>query len=147
MEDNERELLRHLLGQLRMLVRSETTETVDGDSPVRRLFPTAYPSDVEREGEYQELVRDSLVENRLASIDTVVQTLDSDTIDADAAGTWLKTLNDLRLVVGTRLDVSEDQTEVDPGDPDAQMYAVYDYLGFLVDRLVQALARSLPDEP
>lgn len=147
LQDNEREVLRHLLGQLRMLVRSGTTETVGEDSPVRRLFPTAYPSDVDREDEYQGLVRDSLVEQRLASIDTVEQTLDSDTVDADTAGAWLKTMNDLRLVVGTRLDVSEDQTVVDPDDPDAELFAVYDYLGFLVDRLVVALTRSLPDQP
>ena len=151
LQDNERDVLRNLLAQLRMLVRAEaggadqTGDVVDETSPVRRLFPTAYPGDVAREGEYQEMVRGPLVEQRLASIDTVDQTLDSDTIDDDTAGAWLRTLNDLRLVVGTRLDVSEDQTEVDPDDPDAHLHAVYDYLGFLVDRLVVALTQTLPE--
>ena len=145
LRDNEREVLRSLLGQLRMLVRAETSTAVDETSLVRRLFPTAHPSDADREHEYQEMVRGPLVEQRLASIDTVEQTLDSDTLDEDTAGCWMRTLNDLRLVVGTRLDVSEDQTEIDIDDPDAQLHAVYDYLGFLVDRLVVALTQSLPD--
>jgi hypothetical protein len=145
LEDDEREVLRHLLGQLRMLVRSETSDSIDETSPVRRLFPTAYPSDPEREDEYQELVRGSLVEQRLASIDTVDQTLDSDTLDDETAGAWMRTLNDLRLVVGTRLDVSEEPVEIDLDDPDGHLHAVYDYLGFLVDRLVQA--QSGPDRP
>jgi hypothetical protein len=147
LEDNEREVLRNLISQLRMLVRTETSDTIDETSPVRRLFPTAYPSDNDREDEYQEMVREPLVEQRLASIDTVEQTLDSDTLDDDSAGAWMRTLNDLRLVVGTRLDVSEDQTEIDPDDPDAHLHAVYDYLGFLVDRLVMALTQTLPDQP
>jgi hypothetical protein len=91
------------------------------------------------------MVRGPLVEQRLASIETVELTLDTDTLDDDAAGAWMRTLNDLRLVVGTRLDVSEDQTEIDLDDPDAQLYAVYDYLGFLVDRLVVALTETLPE--
>ena len=144
-EENEREVLRHLVAQLRMLVRAETSTAVDEHSAVRRLFPTAYSTDPEREDEYQEMVRGTLVDQRLAAIDTVEQTLDSDTLDDDSAGAWMRTLNDLRLVVGTRLDVSEDQTEIDPEDPDAELYAVYDYLGFLVDRLVVALAQTLPD--
>lgn len=143
--DTEREVVRNLLNQLRMLVRAETTDPLDETSPVRRLFPTAYPDDADREEEYQELARGSLVEQRLAAIDTVAQTLDSDTIDDETAGAWLTTLNDLRLVVGTRLDVSEDQVELDPDDPDLHLHAVYDYLGFLVDRLVRALAEVLPE--
>jgi hypothetical protein len=144
--DDEREVLRHLLGQLRVMVQApETGGSIDGDSPLRRLFPTAYPSDVEREDEYQEMVRSTLVEQRLAALESVDQTLDSDTINDDLAGTWLTTLNDLRLVIGTRLDVSEEDMEIDPDDPDAQLQAVYHYLGFLVDRLVTALAESLPD--
>lgn len=151
LEDNEREVLRNLLAQLRMLVRAEAGDTeepghvVDEASPVRRLFPTAYPGNANREGEYQAMVRGPLVEQRLASIDTVDQTLDSDTLDDETAGAWMRTLNDLRLVVGTRLDVSEDQTEVDPDDPDAHLHAVYDYLGFLVDRIVVALTQTLPE--
>ena len=142
--DQEREVLRNLLAQLRVLVGSASTGPIDESSPVRRLFPTAYPEDVDREKEYQELARDGLVEQRLAAIEAVEATLDSDTIDDERAGTWLRTLNDLRLVLGTRLDVSEEPEAVDPDDPDAALHAVYDYTGFLVDRLVQCLAESLP---
>lgn len=148
LSSDERELLQSLLSQLRMLVRvADVDDGVDGDSPVRRLFPTAYPQDEGRESDYQAMVHGTLVEQRLAAIDSVEQTLDSDTIDDEMAGTWMRTLNDLRLVIGTRLDVSEDVHDIDMDDPDANLYALYDYLGFLVDRLVTALAQSLPEDP
>jgi hypothetical protein len=53
-------------------------------------------------------------------------------------------MNDLRLVLGTRLDVSEDLREVDADDPDVAAYAVYDYLGYVVSEAVDALAEALP---
>ena len=39
------------------------------DPSVRRLFPTAYHEDPERDREYQQLVRDELLERRLAALD------------------------------------------------------------------------------
>jgi hypothetical protein len=54
-------------------------------------------------------------------------------------------LNDLRLVLGTRLDVSEDDDfdTIDPDDPDAPAWSVYHYLGMLVASMVDALAEEL----
>ena len=57
---------------------------------------------------------------------------------------WLTALNDLRLVLGTRLDVSEDDDDVDPDDPDAPAHAVYHYLGLLLGEVVDALERRPP---
>ena len=54
-------------------------------------------------------------------------------------------LNDLRLVLGTRLDVSEDTVEVEPDDDDAPAYAVYGYLSYLLGEVVDALADGLGD--
>jgi hypothetical protein len=53
---------------------------------------------------------------------------------------WLRALNDLRLVLGTRLDVTEDTflEPVDRRDPDAQALAVYAYLGWLQEQVVEA---------
>src|SRR3546814_12045240 len=53
-------------------------------------------------------------------------------VDEEQLGAWLTALNDIRLVLGTILDVSEDVVQVEEDDPDAPTYAVYDYLGFLL---------------
>ena len=47
-------------------------------------------------------------------------------------------------MIGTRLDVSEDDLEVDPDDPDAPAHAVYHYLGMLLGEAVDALEADLP---
>ena len=48
-------------------------------------------------------------------------------------------VNSLRLVLGTRLDVSEDMDEVDPDHPEAPAFAVYQYLSFLLETIVASL--------
>jgi hypothetical protein len=138
----ERDLLASLAEQLRELL----TETTD-DPTVRRLFPTAYNEDPERDREYQQLVRDELLEGRLAVLATLEATLAADELDEAELTAWLRALNDVRLVLGTRLDVSEDLRDVDADDPDVPAYAVYEYLGFLLSEVVDALAAGLPDVP
>lgn len=138
----ERDLLANLVDQLRDLL-SETTD----DPVVRRLFPTAYNEDHERDREYQQLVRDELLERRLAALATVEASLDAPTLAGTELTGWMTALNDLRLVLGTRLDVGEDLTEIDADDPDAAAHAVYEYLGFLLSEVVDALAEDLPPSP
>ena len=58
---------------------------------------------------------------------------------------WLGAVNDLRLVLGTRLDVSEEPLDIEADDPDAPAYAVYEYLGFLLSEVVDALTEGLPE--
>jgi hypothetical protein len=136
----ERTLLANLADQLRELL----TETTD-DPSVRRLFPTAYNEDPERDREYQQLVRDELLEKRLAALTTVEETLTVAELDEEQLSAWLSGLNDLRLVLGTRLDVGEELVDIDADDPDAPAYAVYEYLGFLLSEVVDALAEGLPE--
>ena len=53
----------------------------------------------------------------------------------------MQALNALRLVLGTRLDVSEDdEGPVRADDPNAAAYALYEFLGYLLERTVQSLA-------
>ena len=135
----ERELLANLVGQLRELL-----ELTTDDPSVRRLFPTAYHDDAERDREYQQLVRDELLERRLAALDTVEATCMADQLDEAQLTGWLTALNDLRLVLGTRLDISEDQDALAEDHPDAPALAVYGYLSVLLDDAVDALAEDLP---
>jgi Domain of unknown function (DUF2017) len=138
--DEEREVIASLVQQLREVLLATTDEPI-----VRRLFPTAYNEDPDRDQEYQQLVRDELLERRLAALATVEATASADEVDEPTLTGWLTALNDLRLVLGTRLDVSEDDVEVDPDDPDAPAHAVYHYLALLVGEAVDALERDLPE--
>ena len=52
----------------------------------------------------------------------------------------------MRLVLGTRLDVSEDMAPPDPEDPTAPEYALYELLGQLQYLMIEVLAADLPEE-
>lgn len=132
----ERLLLRNLLPDLGHMV-----ETRDPDT--KRLFPAAYHDDPEKEAEYQSLMADDLAAGRLVAIKTVEDTIDEPEIDLAALERWMEAINSLRLVLGTRLEVGEDLPVLDADDPDAPAYAVYEYLGWLMEQAVRAMSEDL----
>lgn len=134
----ERELVADLVGRLREQLIASTD-----DPSVRRLFPPAYPQDPERDAGYQVLTRDDLLLARLAAIEVVESTLDGSDLDESDMTAWMHTLNALRLVIGTRLDVDEEPPEIDPDDPLAPAHAVYEFLGWLLSQVVDALSADL----
>ena len=145
LSEHEQLLLKSLLAQLRTLLKLEGGGEITEDSGVRRLFPTAYPGRDDLEAEYQGMVHDDLLGQRLAAIDQVEDTIVLPSVDEEQLGTWMRTFNDLRLVLGTRLDVSEDDTgPIDPDDPEAPAQAAYEYLGWLLENIVNALTGALP---
>jgi hypothetical protein len=128
-------LLRELLDELEGLLE-------DPDDPaLGRLFPQAH-EDPESEEQYRSLVRDQLLGGRSKAIAVVRDTLDEEMLDADEADAWLRALNDLRLVLGTRLDVTEDldYENLDLNEPRGRDLAVYGYLTWLQEQLVEAIA-------
>jgi hypothetical protein len=137
----ERDVLRTLPGQLRQLMSGPDVASAPD---LRRLFPPAYPDDPEKTAEYDGMVRDDLMAGRLAAIEVMERTIDSDKLSEDELLAWLSAINDLRLVLGTRLDVVEDLSELDvrPGDPRAEGLALYAYLSVLEEDAVAALSRS-----
>ncbi len=138
--EDERQVLRSLPGQLRQLMGE------DPDDPsLRRLFPPAYPDDPEHEAEYRRLMGDELRDKRLAAMAVLERTADAERLSEEEALSWLSALNDLRLVLGSRLDVTEEDVgaEVDPSDPRAAGLALYGYLSWLEEQLVEALASTL----
>ena len=135
--DSERRVLAEVLPQLRAALEGDAS----ADPGFKRLFPVAYADDAEHAAEYRELVGDELVTKRLAQVDTVLATVQADRITEDELFAWMGAVNDLRLVLGTRLDVSEDtDLDVEPSHPDAPVYGLYAYLGFLLELLVDAAA-------
>jgi hypothetical protein len=128
-------LLRELLGQLEAMLDEPD------DPALRRLFPQAHDNP-ESEEQYRSLVRDQLVDGRSKAAATMRDTLRKDTLSPDEADAWLRALNDLRLVLGTRLDVTEDldYESIDLNEARGRDLAVYGYLTWLQEQLIEALA-------
>ncbi len=141
----ERDLLRDLPAQLRALLDEDPE-----DPSLRRLFPPAYADHGEDseharyEAEYRRLMGDELRSKRAAALAVLEETVDAERLSEEQAGSWLSAINDLRLVLGTKLDVSEDmvEEEIDPSDPRGAALALYGYLSWLEDQLVEALAAA-----
>ena len=133
--DIEREFLRSLAPEMRELLESPE------DPAVARLFPVAYPDDEQRQAEYRLLAGGELLDSHIAALATLEASADAERLDEEQAHAWMRALNEVRLVLGTRLDVTEegDERPSDPGDPRIPAFAAYDYLSSLQGELVEAL--------
>ena len=132
----ERTLIVRLLAELGELL------TAPADQPATaRLFPVVHPDDPEREAEYQRLMRDELVTSRLAGIETVKGVLDGTTkkvtFTEEQLTSFMQAVNGVRLVLGTILNVSEDD-EVEEIEDHVPEYQLYAYLSWLLDSAVVA---------
>ncbi|WP_240642281.1 DUF2017 family protein [Microbacterium sulfonylureivorans] len=125
----------------------------DGDDPaIARLVPDAY-DDVESAAEFRRLTEADLLDRRRDDAAVVLATLSDtaelpDDLDDPAllevvtieltpseAGSWLRTLAAVRLVLATRLGVVHADGH-DAGDP---RFGIYDWLGYRLDGLVTAM--------
>ncbi len=134
----ERDVLRGLPDELRALLLHGDA----ADRALARLFPSADLDDPEHAAEFDSMVRDDLLQQRLASLDTLERTLDADRVSEDELVAWLAAVNDLRLVLGARLDVTEEHTAADfEGDELRETaYALYAFLSYLEEEVVEALS-------
>ena len=140
---DERDLIRSIGPQLREVLVDQATAIEHGADPaVDRLFPVAYPDDEERQAEFRLLAHDQLLESHLGALAVLEETVDADWLDEEQLLAWMRAINDVRLVLGTRLDVTEEGHErpVDVTDPRAPAFAVYDFLSWLQGEIVDALS-------
>jgi len=133
---------------LRALLRQATEELrevllVDEPDLTRRLYPTAYPQDDALESDYRELVHDQLLMQRLDGIDQLQATIDGESISIETADSWMNTINQVRLVLGTQLDVGEEQVEIEEDDPQATNHVVYQVLSHILEELTHARMNAL----
>jgi hypothetical protein len=132
-----------LLDQLEQLLAAEEDDVTD-DPVLTRLFPDGHRGDPRLAADYRDLTEASLRSGKTADLATVRATLPAGggevRLDRDQAQAWLRTTNDLRLALGTRLDVTEDTEPPDDitGDDDHQL-AVYYWLTALQGSLVDAV--------
>jgi hypothetical protein len=119
------------------------------DPVLARLLPDAYQDDPEAAGEFRKYTESSLREAKKYFAQTVLDTLPPKggrvKLSADQARDWLRALNDVRLMFGVRLEVTEDFEEqlasLDPQDPRIAAFEVYGWLGAVQESLVRAIYR------
>jgi hypothetical protein len=145
LEAEEREFLARLADELAALL-----EEAPGDAGLVRLFPPAHTDDVVGEAEWQMIHGADLRASRRTSLEVLASTAERTELDEEEVTAWIQALNAVRLVLGTRLDIQDDTepdlARLDPSDPEAgpeaTVWAVYDFLSWLLDRAVRGLADS-----
>ena len=133
-----------LLDQLEQLFEA-AEDDVAGDPVLARLLPDGHRGDPALAADYRELTESALRSGKADDLATVRATLPPDRgevrLDAEQAGAWLRCTNDLRLALGTRLEITEDtEPPDDVTDEASHQLAVYYWLTALQGSLVDALA-------
>lgn len=117
------------------------------DPALARLLPNAYLDDDEASGDFRRFTERSLRETKLAHARAVLDALSRSgekvTLSAEECASWLGFLNDARLAIGTRIEVTEENhaelATLPDDDPRAGMFQVYDWLTYLQDSLVEVM--------
>src|SRR4051812_28655966 len=162
-EELELELLRQIPGDLQAIYQG-----TEPDPARDRLFPRPYldPTEEEAEEQWNALVVPELLRERLAGLEAVLRTLDGGTVVRTVSGReqsevtlgpedlnlWLGVLNDARLTLGSRLELTDDtnhreQWDLSPDDPETPTRAAYLWLTTLQELLVETMLGTLPDTP
>ena len=139
LSESERDLLASLPAELAARIDADTA-----DPDLRRLFPPAYDKDEESEDEYRRLMREELLSGRREALQVLAETAQSERLTGEQLDAWLRALTDLRLALGTRLDVTEEtyDQEIDSEHPQAFELAVFAYLSWLQEQAVAAAMSS-----
>ena len=168
--ESEKEVLLNLCEQIIELLAERTDHGHDDplaamvgitshDSPpedevLHRLLPNAYADQVDA-SEFRRYTEATLRQKKQAhaiSMRIHLKTADDGTIDLDHdnANAWLGAINDIRLALGVRLKVASNSQEalelLAPDDPLRGVYAVYTWLGWLQETLLDALIDDAVDD-
>ena len=98
--------------------------TAPEDPVLQRLFPTAYTEDEEAAGEFRRFTEGTLRDSKSAAAESIIDALEEAglpkeptevdhemvidvELDEPEALTWMRSFTDLRLALGTRLEVEE----------------------------------------
>jgi hypothetical protein len=160
MDEQEVAILQNLLAEIRQMLSGRVEEnpadelsvltgirtgptTRPADRVLARLLPDFTTEDADLAAGLRSLHEPALIEAKDAAAAAVLDSLPAEggkiELTPEQADTWLAALNDVRLALGTALDVSEDMPdELPPDDPRAPHLGVYHWLTFVQDALVQA---------
>jgi Domain of unknown function (DUF2017) len=141
--------LDRLLAEAVEAVEAAEAPSIPDDPVLARLLPDAYQDDPEAAGEFRKYTESSLREAKKYFAQTLLDTLPPSggrvRLTGDQARDWMRALNDVRLMFGVRLEVTEDFEEqlaaLAPDDPKVAAFEVYGWLGAVQESLVRALDR------
>jgi hypothetical protein len=143
-----------VLRQVATEVVALLTDGFDRDDPVvERLFPDVYRDDPAGAADLRKYTEGDLKTAKIDQAGAMLAVLPASggtdvTLDEESAEAWLRALNDVRLALGTRLDVKDDmnlEEELDDAvlhDPTSArvgQLSLYAYLGYLQESLLDAL--------
>lgn len=142
--DAEVQILGLLVDQLEQLLAVDADDA-GGDPVLERLLPPGHASDPDIARDYRDLTEASLREGKADDLAIVRATMPAGgggvELDDDQARAWLRTTNDLRLALGTRVGITaETEPPEDLTGADGQQLAVYYWLTAVQGSLVDALA-------
>ena len=149
LDEQEAGILRGLTAEMRLLLEADVPRR---DDVLHRLFPPAHEDPQEQQA-YEELGGDELRRVKTEALETVERGL-GDAGDASLELTesevdeWLRLVNDLRLAIGTRLEVDDTKMErpFDPNDPEAPALSVLHWLGWLQGAMLEEMAGDVRPE-
>ncbi len=128
---------------LNALVEIADSSQMPQDLVLQRWFPDAYRDDPEAGSDFRRYTSADLARHKRAAASEILQGIPTDGVvrlTRAQAQLWGIGLNDMRLAIGTRLELDDtSQRQVHPDDPEAAMYGVYDWLTWLQESLVQCL--------
>lgn len=143
LDSQEAGILRELTKEMKLLLEADVPAS---DDVLQRLFPRAHDDD-EEQREYEELLGEQLRAAKLDALRSVTAKLGDDgdldvVLSLEEADDWLRLLNDVRLAIGTRLEVDEDtmSRDFDPSDPEGPALSVLHWLGWLQGSMIEELA-------
>lgn len=155
-DDQERALLAHLARDLEQFLGPETagsspdpfaigileSAAISDDPALARLFPDAYELDEDSADDFRRYTENELRDAKAAHLAVLVATIEDagerTVLTADQARSWMIAINDLRLVIGTRLHLDDDdEPDMEPEYVE-QLTAIYQWLTWLQESLVGA---------
>ena len=124
--------------------------TVPDDAVLARLLPDFHREDPQLSAGLRSLREPELIAAKDTAAVVVLDTLPRGggtvRLDQEQALAWMAALNDIRLAIGTRLDITDDgelpTAGEDPHGPATTMFAVYEWLSMALESLVEALMRD-----
>lgn len=141
-------VLTDLVGQLAELV--EDRGAPGSDPALDRLLPDGYRESTVDAAEFRRFTESDLADQKVRNARAVIDTLSTElptstrqpaarALGDNDIGAWLRTLTDLRLTLAARLAVGRDGSM--PEDADEMTTAVYEWLGYLQESLLDAIDR------
>ena len=124
----------------RLLNMDGSTEISD-DPALARLFPDGYSEDEHASADFRRFTEQDLRQAKLDALNDVrLMLMDfsgKSPVTPTQAKSWLKAINDLRLVLGTRLEITDEgETDFDTDEPGIHLYNdLTDLQGTLLDAL------------